>query len=189
MNKIKLFTLVLLIPVLANAQKKIEVANLHDGTFRTESVYNVNWMNEGQYYSAQEGNDIVKYDVTTGAIVETILKGEDLNPQIKYSSYSFSADEKKALLMTERESIYRRSYTAEFYVYDFTNKSLKKLSEGGRQAYATFSPDGSKVAFTRDNNMFYTDLASGKEVQITNDGKFNEIINGSSDWVYEEELY
>ncbi|MDH5367054.1 MAG: S9 family peptidase [Cyclobacteriaceae bacterium] len=189
MNKLRILTLVLLVPFIVNAQKKIDVVTLYDGTFGQESVYNINWMNDGQYYSAQEGNDIVKYDVTKGTVIETILKGEDLSPTIKFSNYSFSADEKKVLLMTDRKSIYRRSYTASFYVYDFTTKKLKKLSEGGRQAYATFSPDGSKVGFTRDNNLFYVDLVSGKETQITSDGKFNHIINGSADWVYEEELY
>lgn len=189
MNKYNLVAWLLIVPLFTNAQKNIEVATIYDGTFSQESVYNINWMNDGQYYSAQEGNDIVKYDVTKGTVVETILKGGDLSPSIKYSNYTFSADEKKVLLMTDRQSIYRRSYTAEFYVYDFNTKKLQKLSEGGRQAYATFSPDGTKVAFTRDNNMFYLDLASNKEVQITSDGKFNHIINGSADWVYEEELY
>lgn len=188
MNKFRIIALVLIVPFISNAQKKIEVATLYDGTFSQESVYNINWMNDGQFYSAQEGNDIVKYDVTKGTVIETILKGEDLSPTIKFSNYSFSADEKKVLLMTDRKSIYRRSYTAVFYVYDFTTKNLQKLSEG-RQGYATFSPDGSKVGFTRDNNLFYVDLVTGKETQITNDGKFNHIINGSADWVYEEELY
>ncbi|MDH5476662.1 MAG: DPP IV N-terminal domain-containing protein, partial [Cyclobacteriaceae bacterium] len=173
MNRLRILALAILVPFIANAQKKIEVATLYDGTFRQESVYNINWMNDGQYYSAQEKNDIVKYDVTKGTVIETILKGEDLSPTIEFSNYSFSADEKKVLLMTDRKSIYRRSYTAEFYVYDFTTKKLQKLSEGGRQAYATFSPDGSKVGFTRDNNLFYVDLASGNETQITDDGKFN----------------
>ena len=189
MNKLRILLCLLIAPIIGHAQKQIEVANIYDGTFRQESVYNVNWMNDGQYYSAREDNNIVKYDVTTGTVVETILEGNTLDPQINFSSYSFSADEKKVLLMTDRESIYRRSYTAEFYVYDFDSKKLQKLSEGGRQSYATFSPDGSKVAFTRDNNLFYVDLTSMKEVQVTDDGKFNHIINGSSDWVYEEELY
>lgn len=187
--KIRITVLLLFVALIAQAQKQIEVKNIYDGTFRQESVYNINWMNNGRYYSVRESNDIVKYDVTTGKSVETILKGADLDSSFNFSSYTFSADEQKVLLLTDRESIYRRSYTAKFYVYDFANKKLRILSEGGKQAYATFSPDGSKVGFTRDNNLFYVDLGSMKEVQITNDGEFNQIINGSGDWVYEEELY
>ena len=67
-------------------------------------------------------------------------------------------------------------------------KSLSRLSEGGKQSYAKFSPDGTKVAFARDNNLYFVNLINKQEVQVTNDGKFNEIINGSTDWVYEEEF-
>ena len=145
-------------------------------------------MNDGRYYSAREGNDIVKYDVTTGQKTETILDGDALSPSIRFSSYAFSADESQVLLTTKRESIYRRSYKAEFYIYSFEDKSLKKLSSNGPQSYARLSPDGTKVAFARDNNLFYVNLGVMSEVQVTNDGKFNHIINGSTDWVYEEEL-
>ena len=185
-----LISLLLILALGAFAQEKVTVADIYTkGTFRQNSVYNINWMNDGQYYSVREGNDIVKYDVTTGQPVETILKGADLSTSIKFSNYTFSLDEQKVLLMTDRKSIYRRSYTAEFYIYDFSSRKLEKLSINGEQSYATFSPDGSRVAFTRKNNLFYVTLADMKEVQVTDDGKFNHIINGSSDWVYEEELY
>lgn len=184
-----LIVLCALLAIPTIAQKKITVADIYEkGTFRQSSVYGINWMNDGQYYSAQEGNDILKYDITTGESVETILDGDALDPQIRFSSYSFSDDETKLLLMTDRESIYRRSYTAEFYIYDLNTKALTKLSDGGKQAYATFSPDNSKVAFVRDNNLYYVNLADMSEVQVTSDGKFNKLIHGSTDWVYEEEL-
>jgi len=173
----------------AFAQEEITVADIYQkGTFRQKSVYGINWMNDGQYYSAQEGNDILKYDITTGESVETILDGDALDPAINFNSYSFSDDESKLLLLTDRESIYRRSFTAEYYVYDLSSKQLTKLSDGGKQSYATFSPDGSKVAFVRGNNLFYVTLNDMKETQITKDGKFNKLIHGSTDWVYEEEL-
>jgi len=171
------------------AQKEITVADIYQkGTFRQESVWGIRWMNDGQYYSAQEENDILKYDITTGESVEKILDGDALEPSIDFQSYSFSDDESKLLLLTNRESIYRRSYTAEYYIYDLESKELLKLSERGKQAYATISPDNSKVAFVRDNNLFYTNLDDMSEVQITDDGKFNKLIHGSTDWVYEEEL-
>jgi len=185
--------ILLLVSVLVSAplfsQKEITVADIYQkGTFQQQSVWGIRWMNDGQYYSAREGNDILKYDITTGESVETILDGSALEPSINFQSYSFSDDETKLLLLTERESIYRRSYTAEYYIYDLESNELTKLSENGKQAYATFSPDNSKVAFVRDNNLFYTNLDDMSEVQVTDDGKFNKLIHGSTDWVYEEEL-
>jgi len=169
-----------------DAQKKIQVENITDGTFREQSVRSLNWMNDGQYYSALSDNKIIKYSVRTGEEVEIIVNGNDLNLEI--DDYNFSDDESVVLIMTERESVYRRSYTAVFYLFDRAEKAARKLSDG-KQSYATLSPDNTKAAFTRDNNLFYTDLESKEETAVTTDGKFNAIINGSTDWVYEEELY
>ncbi|WP_242921379.1 S9 family peptidase [Pontibacter liquoris] len=186
----------------AQAQQKKDIT-LEDiykkGAFRAASVYGVNWMKNGQYYSSQVAdeqnrvNDIVKYDVTTGKPVSTIIEGESLVPEggsqpIQYDDYTFSSDEKKVLFATGTERIYRRSSKADYYVYDLATKKLTKLSNGGKQLYATFSPDAKRVAFARDNNMFFVDLSNMKETQITTDGKLNSIINGYSDWVYEEEF-
>src|SRR5205085_10610933 len=102
--------------------------------------------------------------------------------------YSFSRDERKLLIATEVEPIYRRSFRARYVIYDLQSKTTKELSTEGKQSYATFSPDGSRVAFVRSNNIFVNELASGKEIALTSDGKLNSIINGSTDWVYEEEL-
>ncbi|MEQ9465960.1 MAG: S9 family peptidase [Ekhidna sp.] len=179
--------LIALISLLSGyAQNKIKVEHSTDGTFSQKSVRSLNWMNDGQYYSALSDNKIIKYSVRTGDMVETIADGDALNLEI--DDYSFSDDESKVLIMTDRKSIYRRSYTAVFYIYDRNSSEAQKLSEG-RQSYATLSPDNTKVAFTRDNNLFYVDLSSKNEVAVTTDGKFNYIINGSTDWVYEEELY
>lgn len=180
------FLLLIASTFIGYAQKKIEVSQATDGTFSARSVRSLNWMNDGQFYSALSENKIIKYNVTNGEEVETILDGNALNLSI--DSYSFNDDESQVLIMTDRQSIYRRSYTAVFYLYNRNSNAVQKLSEG-RQSYATLSPDNSKVAFTRDNNLFYVDLASKEEVAVTTDGKFNYIINGSSDWVYEEELY
>ena len=186
--RVRLLTYLLLAAgILASyAQNKISVKQATDGTFSTRSVRSLNWMNDGQYYSALSDNKIIKYSVLTGDEVETIADGDALDLDI--SSYSFSDDESKVLIMTDRQSIYRRSYTAVFYLFDRGSKEVQKLSDG-RQSYATLSPDNSKVAFTRDNNLFYVDLETGEETAVTDDGKFNYIINGSTDWVYEEELY
>jgi dipeptidyl-peptidase-4 len=98
-------------------------------------------------------------------------------------------------LSTGTESIYRRSSKADYYIYDVATKNTRDLSNGAKQSYATFAPDGSRVAFARDNNLWIVNTASAgasaeyiKERQVTTDGVFNSIINGSTDWVYEEEL-
>ncbi|PIB37205.1 peptidase S9 [Reichenbachiella sp. 5M10] len=180
--------LFLALGVTALAQKKITVEDFTEkGTFRQDYLSSLNWMNNGLYYSALENNQILRYNVTTGASDSVIIDGNTLN--IKISDYEFSRDESKVLLLTEKSSIYRRSYTAEYFVYSFEGKNLQKLSEKGRQSYATFSPDNSMVAFVRDNNLFYVKLVNMSEYAITDDGEFGSIINGSTDWVYEEELY
>jgi dipeptidyl-peptidase-4 len=167
-------------------QQKIEIQNLLDGTFSPRSVRSVNWMQDGQFYSALRQNQIVKFDITTGDQVEVLVNGDELD--LKIDDYRFSADESQVLLLTDRQSIYRRSFTADYYLYSLGASTAEKLSED-RQSYATFSPDGKKVAFTRDNNLFYKNLETDEEIAVTDDGRFNYIINGSSDWVYEEELY
>ncbi len=173
----------------ALAQKEITVDDFTTkSTFAQKDVQGINWMKEGMFYSALANNKITKYNITTGAAVEIIFDGESATPSIRINSYSFSADEKKILLLTSRTSIYRRSFMGEYYVYDITTKTLTQLSTQGKQSYAMFSPNGSKVAFVRANNLFYVDLAAKREVQVTNDGKSNEIINGTTDWVYEEEF-
>ena len=189
MKKLFLFTFLLAGTQIAFAQKRIEVKDFTtEPAFNQSTVLNVNWMSDGKYYSALDNNKIIKYDITTGQPVETILDGSALNPKVEIEEYSFSADESKMLLSSDHKGIYRHSYTAEYFVYDRNARSLKKLSDGGRQSYASFSPDGSRVAFVRENNLFFVDLADLKETQVTNDGKFNHIINGTTDWVYEEEF-
>ena len=166
------------------AQKKITLEDIDAGVFWSKGVRQIKWLKDGAFYTALKDNKIVKYKLTDGKQVEIIYE----DAPVDIVSYSFSADEQQVLLLTEREKIYRRSYRAEFYIYHRKRKSLEKLSEGGKQAYATFSPDGTKVAFVRNNNIFYKDLKTQTEYALTTDGKFNTLINGSSDWVYEEEF-
>ncbi len=189
MRKNILLIIGLFITVAGFGQKEITLEDIFQkGTFRTEFVSNLRWMNDGNYFTAQEQNNIVKYSVRSGEVVETILSGSELTPRISINAYEFSANEQKILLLTDFESIYRRSYKANYYIYDRESGDMKELSSGGKQSYATFSPDGAKVAFVRGNNLFYTILETMEEVQVTVDGEFNKIINGSTDWVYEEEL-
>ncbi len=188
MKKISVFLLTVVISGQLIAQKQITVEDFtSNNIFTVKTVKGIRWMNDGRFYSALEENAIVKYDVTTGSKVETILDGNATEPNITISDYTFSEDEQQILLLTDKQLIYRRSYTAIYFVYSLSDKSMSKLATG-RQAYGTFSPDGSKVAFTRDNNLYYVSLNDMQEVQVTKDGKYNHTINGSTDWVYEEEL-
>jgi dipeptidyl-peptidase-4 len=189
MKKIAYFLLLYLFSGSLLAQKQISIEDIYEkDTFSQESVYNVNWMNDGMYYSALEDNRVLKINVTTGETAQVIVDGHALSLKLSISSYSFSADESKLLLATDINYIYRRSYTAKYYVYDVATKSLKPLAEGV-QMYATFSPDAKKVAYVSANNIYILDLATDTQTQVTSDGKINELINGGSDWVYEEEFY
>ena len=162
-------------------------------TFRVASVPGFNWMNDGRYYSALDASGLVQFEVTTGKAVQTLVSGAELqlpgaNKPLAVDGYSFNANEQKILFTTDTEPIYRRSAQASYYVFDRGSKKLTPLSAGGKQGYATFSPDGQRVAFTRDNNVFVTDLATMKETAVTTNGVKNNLINGSADWVYEEEF-
>ncbi len=149
-------------------------------------------MNDGLSFTTLEngGKAIVKYGYKTGQKIATLLDITQLNhDSLKaVTEYRFSSDESKVLLMTDRKPIYRRSFTANYFIYNFVTKELKRLSNGGEQQMATFSPDGERVAFVRKNNLYIKSLKFGTERQVTSDGEFNKIINGIPDWVYEEEF-
>ncbi len=148
-------------------------------------------MNDGEHYTTQEGNTkIVKNSYKTGQVVDVLFNLEKVerSPISSFTEYEFSDDETKILLTTDIKPIYRRSFTAQYYVWNSVTDELKPLSENGAQQLAAFSPDGDRVAFVRNNNLFIKNLKFGSESQITFDGKKNEIINGAPDWVYEEEF-
>ena len=179
------------------AQKEITLEDIWaKGTFRPEYVWGINWMNDGAYYSSPEqtenGVNIIKNSIKSGQKVGVIVNGDELklnekSEPIQFDGYEFNADETKILFTTETEGIYRRSSKSVYYLYDVKSKKLSKLSNG-KQMFATYSPDAKKIAFVRDNNLFFVDLESNKEIQVSKNGKRNEIINGWCDWVYEEEF-
>lgn len=161
-------------------------------TFAQKQVQNVNWMKDGAFYTALENGKIIKFSVTDGTAVQTLFDEatmvENLGKKVAIDDYALSADEQKILISTDVEPIYRRSSREENFVYDLTTQKFTQLSKGGKQLFATFSPDGSKIAFVRDNNLFMVELSTMTEKQITTDGKRNQLINGVCDWVYEEEF-
>ncbi len=156
-----------------------EVRSMKDGIHFTEMVSNA-----GIQY-------ITKVEFKTGNTKDTIWSSASDKSQEKkmeISNYQFSADETKLLLETESEPIYRHSTKSNNYVYDVAAKSTVAVSKNGKQQYASFSPEGKSVCFVRDNNLYLVNLSTNQETQITSDGKRNEIINGATDWVYEEEF-
>lgn len=160
--------------------------------FSAKSIRGIVSMKDGEHYCQQNVRGIVESSYKTGEETRLIVDASKLllekSGKLSIDSYNFNQNETQVLLATNTESIYRHSTKSDFYIYDLASEKLKALSSNGKQSLASFSPDGSKIAFVRDNNLFIVDLATGNEIQITQDGKPGSIINGSTDWVYEEEF-
>lgn len=193
MSIIKNFAFILiLISLSAFSQKKTELGDVvGKRLFVQKSITGLHSMNDGLYYTTAENETkIVKYSYKTGTPAEVVFDLSKIeNPGFSgFSDYTFSNDETKILFTTNRRQLYRHSFTAEYFVWNRTTMEMAPLSKNGDQQLATFSPDGERVAFVRNNNIFVKSLKFGTENQVTRDGKTNEIINGAPDWVYEEEF-
>jgi dipeptidyl-peptidase-4 len=172
------------------AQQEISLDNIWKTyTFLPERVPGFNFLNDGKHYTRLENNRIVQYDLRTGEQVGILLDGDRLDSVGEIEGYQFTADESKIILDSEQERIYRHSYRADFKIYDRATSTVMPVYEKGKKTrLAALSPDGTKVAFVYDNNLYYQDLKSGKITEVTTDGELNKIINGATDWVYEEEF-
>lgn len=197
-NLIPLFLLLALLPWMnsgfaQNASKTFTLEDLmKKRIFSAASVDGLKSMNDGLHYTilSEDYQKLEKYSYKTGEKTATLLDLADFGDTgiQMIIDYEFSADEKRILIQSDYEPLYRRSFKADYYIFDTDLKKFTPLSANGKQQLATFSPDGNLVAFVRDNNLFIADPARGTETKITSDGKFNEIINGAPDWVYEEEF-
>lgn len=161
--------------------------------FSAARMQGLNPMNDGKLFTQLKTDSINAYSYETGELKEVIVTSSELIPAgdtvpIPLWGYELSADESKILFATATDPIYRYSSRSNYYVFDRKTRNLLKLSENGKQGLADFSPDATKVAFVRENNLFIKDLVSGQENQITFDGRDRHIINGTTDWVYEEEF-
>jgi len=195
-----LITIGLASPFTGDAQDQQEAVPFEavfDKRFAAERMQGVRWMQDGRFFSSlnetEEDVEIRKNDIISGRyavlVRQSQLVPESTDQPIAIEGYQFSADEKKILIQTEVEKIWRRSTKAHYYVYNLEDESLTKLTDTDvKQQFAEFSPQGNRVGFVRNNNLFWVDLTTGKERQITSDGKKGHIINGASDWVYEEEF-
>ena len=191
-NRLKYLLLFISISISAQ-QKDFTLEKIWGGEFRTDHLQSLHSMNNGTQYSVLERNrdtgdsSIELYDYATGERVKTVISAEAIADLASIQDYTFSENESRILLATDIEQLYRRSTKAVYHIYDVSSNSSFKVRDEKIQA-PLLSPDGNKVAYVMDNNLFMLDFKSGQEIQLTDDGKNNEIINGVTDWVYEEEF-
>lgn len=176
----------------AFAQQEITLEDIwKTGKFRTEGVDGIRSLNDGKHYTTLQKGSVVKYSYDSGDSIEAIVLAADLKfdgELVKIDEYDFNQSETKLLLATEEDPVYRHSSSYKFYAYDRTDKKLREVAGGKHVFHATFSPVSNQVAYVMDNDLFVEDLDTKKTLRVTSNGKKNEVINGMSDWVYEEEF-
>ncbi len=193
MKLIKIAFLIIVVISNSLAQQKITVEEIFSGAFRAKGMDELKAMKNTNQYTvlnadrATKSQQIDLFDFATLKKVSTFIDTKSI-PELSdgIDSYTFNNAENKILIANNTNQIFRHSFTADFYLYDVETKKITKILD---QAQApTFSPDGNKIAFAKENNLFILDILSNDKTQITNDGKKNSIINGITDWVYEEEF-
>lgn len=189
-----LFGALILIGLSASGQKKeISVPEIYNGTFRTQGMESLRSRNNGDQYTVLERNEstgaseIGLYNYSSLEKSRVLLSSEGVEGLDGFSGYTFSKDESKVLLATQIAPIFRRSRLGVYYIFDFKTGETTKLSEAAVQE-PYFSPDGTQIAYVRDNDLYVFNLSSKETQQLTTDGKKNFVINGVTDWVYEEEF-
>lgn len=193
MKLIKIAFLIIVVISNSLAQQKITVEEIFSGAFRAKGMDELKAMKNTNQYTvlnadrATKSQQIDLFDFATLKKVSTFIDTKSI-PELSdgIDSYTFNNAENKILIANNTNQIFRHSFTADFYLYDVETKKITKILD---QVQApTFSPDGNKIAFAKENNLFILDILSNDKTQITNDGKKNSIINGITDWVYEEEF-
>ena len=194
MKKVATFMLMTFLVVsTAIAQNTLTLNDVMQGTFSAQGLPGMTPLPDTDEY-LQLSNDrrqILKYSFKTGTSTGVLFDvdktmGEKIDA---FDGFEMSPDGTHMLIRTKSERIYRRSLRAEYYIYTIGTTKLERLSEGGKQQVPVWSPDGKQIAFVRDNNIYLVKLLyDNAESQVTKDGKFNEVINGAPDWVYEEEF-
>ena len=188
----RLFTLLLFLSVSALAQQKITVEEIYTGSFRTnrmdelQSMKNTNQYTVLNFDRASRSMQIDLFDFATRKKVATLIDTKQFSELPMIDSYQFDGTEKMILIAANSNPIYRHSFTADYFLYNSANKSLQKLFDQVQEP--TFSPDGKKIAYAKGNNLYLYDIEQKSTVDVTTDGAKNKIINGITDWVYEEEF-
>ncbi|AFU69042.1 dipeptidyl peptidase IV [Psychroflexus torquis ATCC 700755] len=173
--------------------KEITLEEIWGGEFSQERMQSLQSLKDGKSYivqdydAASQDMKVEIYSYKTGEKTGTLVSSKSILGLDMFQTFQLSTDETQLILGTEVESIFRRSSQGIYYVYDLSSKSLSKIDEGKIQS-PTFSPKGGKVAYVKNNNIYSYFISTGETTQITSDGKKNEVINGVTDWVYEEEF-
>lgn len=198
MNKINAIILAALVSAgTAGAQtgdKSVSLKEITDGMFRQKTaVGEMRSLPDGEHYTAMnaERNMIIKYSYRTGKAVDTLFNATTARECefTKFDGYTISSTGHHILVWRETEPIYRRSYKAAVYDYDVRRNYVKPITDSKEKVMIpTFSPDGRMCAFVKDNNIWIRKFDFDTEVQVTKDGALNKILNGTTDWVYEEEF-
>ena len=194
MNKLFVMCVMMLLATSnVSADNKITLKDVTGKTFTPKYITGVDPIKGTDRYASisNDGRQIIEYAFKTGNQTRVLFDIANTHRESikQLDGYTLSPDGKRMLIQTNTHKIYRRSFTADYYIYTIQSRKLEKLSTGGPQQIPTWSPDGNQIAFVRDNNIFLVKLLyDNAESQITKDGKFNEIINGVPDWVYEEEF-
>ncbi len=193
--KLNTFTaLFLLLCLTVTGQQKITIEQIYNGTFRAQGMDELQSMKNTNQYTVLNPDRVSRsmqidlYDFATLKKTATLIDTKNfLALSDGIDSYTFSSDEKLILIANNSNQIFRHSFTADYYLYTIESKQLTKLFDFQVQE-PTFSPDGKKIAYAKENNLFVYDLATKQSTPVTTDGKKNSIINGITDWVYEEEF-
>jgi dipeptidyl-peptidase-4 len=187
----KRYKLIFVLALCVNFSYANLLYDITDGKYKAKNIDMPRSMNDGENYTLMvNNNSVVKYNYKTGATVDTIFSTFKLkkSPIKQISGYLFSPNENKLLVYTNVKYRYRRTFTADYYVYDIKRNEISTLSDNGPEEVPLFSPDSRYIAFARENNLYLKKLDYNTESPITTDGQIGSIINGTPDWVYEEEF-
>ena len=189
----KVVLLFLLASFTAIGQQKISIEAIYSGAFRAKGMDDLQALKNTNQYTVlnfdrtSRSSQIDLYDFATLKKVATLIDSKDFKTLEGIDSYTFSNDEKTILIANNSDQIFRHSFVAKYFLYDVDSKKLSPIFDYKIQE-PTFSPDGTQIAYAKDNNLFIYNIDTKTTKQITTDGKKNAIINGITDWVYEEEF-
>ncbi|MDX1910259.1 MAG: S9 family peptidase [Saprospiraceae bacterium] len=187
----RLFHLALLacVPWTLSAQKNITLEDCFSYfKFYPQTGANFQYLRDGVHYAEADNDGKIHLRDVRNPAFDSIIPLK-LPDELKgFDEFEFSDDESKIMLRTDAEPVYRHSVNARYFVYNLATQSVEPVFEKGKQQFTAFSPDGEKIAFVFNNNLYFKDLKTRKTIQVTHDGAANKIINGLPDWVYEEEF-
>lgn len=163
-------------------------------TVQFNGAAQVNWTNDGDSYFKLEENQLVTYTLPDHE-VKTVISAAQLTPSgnfepIEVAHFSFSLDQEKVLLFTNTKKVWRLHTKGDYWVFDFKTKTLSQIGKSlppSSLMFAKFSPDGNKIAYVSENNLYSEDYPSGEIQPLTTNGTVS-LINGTFDWAYEEEF-